>query len=385
MGSHERGHRHTDGDLVPRTGPSQRTRKVERGHPGRWVTSFSQRRELNSGLSAVQRSRSVSSSTKRLGRAVAVHVRRRCHVPSLHEGPIEVKWTLVVGLSPTIVVGLTTKVSLHRPDRPMVMRWRRGQTWCMGGSWLDRGHGDGESLVQVAGAPARGMVRVSDRASASWNSRSTKVIVGALATAALIGSAGTAYAIRETLFPTLGAPTSRSVWSNPVPVEEPVEVTVAAVTTSTSTVPPVTAVPASPAPAPASATATSVEDHAGTVDAQVSGSGTSGRRGSASNTVPDVDDSGSEEHATTTETVSNTGPTVPESGSGGVATTEASGSGRGSSGSGSGSDGDSDNSGSGHSGSDDDGSDSDDRSGRDDDRSGRDDRSDSDDRSASED
>ena len=101
----------------------------------------------------------------------------------------------------------------------------------MGGSWLDRGHGDGESLVQVAGVPARDMIRRSDRGSAGWNSRSTKAIVGALATAALIGSAGTAYAIRETLFPTLGAPTSRSVWSNPVPVEEPAEVTVASVTT----------------------------------------------------------------------------------------------------------------------------------------------------------
>jgi len=259
-----------------------------------------------------------------------------------------------------------------------------GHTGCMGGSWLDRGHGDGESLVQVAGVPARDMIRRSDRGSAGWNSRSTKAIVGALATAALIGSAGTAYAIRETLFPTLGAPTSRSVWSNPVPLDEPAEVTVASVTTSTSTstVPAVTVAPASTA----SATVASVEDHAGTVEVQASGSGTSGRRGSVSNTVvPDIDDSGSNEHATTTEPVSTAGPTptVPESGSGGVASTEAPGSGRGSSGSGS--DGDSDNSGSGHSGSDDDGSDSDDRSGRDDDRSGSDDRSSRNDRSDSDD
>ena len=108
-------------------------------------------------------------------------------------------------------------------------------------------------------------------------------------------------------------------------------------TSTTSSVPPVTSV-ADTLPAPVSATVTSVEDHGGTDDSHDSGSGTSGRRGSASNTVvPEIDDSGSEQHATTTDAVSNTGPSVPESGSGGVPTTEGSGSGRGSSGSGSGS------------------------------------------------
>ena len=101
----------------------------------------------------------------------------------------------------------------------------------MGGSWLDSGHGDGESLAHVTGVPARDVVAPSDRGSASWNSRSTKAVVGALATLALIGSAGTAYAIRETLFPSLGAPTSRSVWTNTPAPDESAEVTVSSVTT----------------------------------------------------------------------------------------------------------------------------------------------------------
>src|SRR4029079_15842400 len=92
----------------------------------------------------------------------------------------------------------------------------------MGGSWLDEGHGDGESLAPVTGVPSQDLVDLSDRGSATWHSRSSKVAVAALAVVAVVGSAGTAYAIRETLFPSFGAPTSSSVWSNPVPPDESV-------------------------------------------------------------------------------------------------------------------------------------------------------------------
>ena len=225
----------------------------------------------------------------------------------------------------------------------------------MGGSWLDTGHGDGESLAHVTGVPARDIVAPSDLGSASWNSRSTKAVVGALAALALIGSAGTAYAIRETLFPSLGAPTSRSVWTNTPAPDESAEVTVSSVTTSTSTVPPETTAPAETSTVPA--TVTSVEESIALVDAQASTprptSGTSDRRGSASNTVAPATDNSGSDHADTTEPVSNTGPSVPESGDGSVPTTDD----NDSSGSGSGSGGDSDNSGSGRSGGGDDRSD----------------------------
>ena len=269
----------------------------------------------------------------------------------------------------------------------------------MGGSWLDGGHGDGESLAPVTGVPARDIVDSSDRGAASWNSRSSKALVAALVAVALIGSTGTAYAVRETLFPSLGAPTSPSVWSNTPPAEEPAEVTVAREASSTSTVPvvpPVTSVPVDTSPAPESVTVTSVEDHTRAVESQGSGSRTSGRRGSGpSRVVPEIDDSGSEQHATPTKPVSHTSPS-PESAPGSVPTTDGSGSGRGSSastsesggvtttqapapsssgssGAGSGSSDPSDNSGSGQSGNDDDQSDSDDQS--DDDDRTRDDRS----------
>jgi hypothetical protein len=208
----------------------------------------------------------------------------------------------------------------------------------MGGSWLDQGHGDGESLAPVTGVPSLEVVDPSDRGSASWHSRSSKVVVAALAAVAVIGSAGTAYAIRETLFPSLGAPTSSSVWSNPVPPDEsvPSTSTVASSTTSTSTLPATSTVPVDTAPV-VSDTVTSVEDHPDVVAAQVGSGGSGGR---VSHTlVPDE----SGEHASTTAPVTNTGPSVPES----VETTPEPESGSGSGGSGSG--GGTDNSGSGKS------------------------------------
>jgi hypothetical protein len=297
-----------------------------------------------------------------IGRAVvSLIMGRRCHAPTVRRRPPELNRTLVVAPSGhDLAPGLRTNVALRRTGRRIpIVRWSR-HTCGMGGSssdnWLDQGHGDGESLVPVAGVPSRDMAVSSDRGSAGWHSRSGKAVIAALAAAALIGSAGTAYAVRETLFPSLGSPTSPSVWANPVPASVPAETTVPAVTSSTSTttstvpvtvpadtVPPVTtltSVPAGTSPAVVSNTVTTVEDNPEAGHGKRAGS-------------PKIEDS--EDHATTTESVANTGPSVPET----VETTPEHESG-GSSESKSGSGGDSDNSGSRHSGTDDDRSKSDD-------------------------
>ncbi len=218
----------------------------------------------------------------------------------------------------------------------------------MGGSWLDHGHGDGESLPHVTAAPPREEVP-TDRGSANWNSWSSKAVVATLAAVALMGSAGTAYAIRETLFPSLGAP-SHSVWQNPGS-DDPVETSTTSTSTSTSTtstLPPETTVPPETLPETVPETVTSIEDHPVVVgSAGRSGPGPSDRRDSvATSATPTTDDT--EEHANTTE---------PEThgGGGGAATTDAPESGRGKGGSG-------DNSGSGRSGGDDDPSRPDDQS-----------------------
>lgn len=104
----------------------------------------------------------------------------------------------------------------------------------MSDRWLDSGHGDGLSLVPVRPAPEIGVAE--GRSSGVWRSRSGRGVVAMIAVAAVIGSAGTAYAIRETLFPSIGPATSRSVWQNPAPDDEPVPVsTISSPTTSTST------------------------------------------------------------------------------------------------------------------------------------------------------
>ena len=260
-----------------------------------------------------------------IGRAVvSLIMGRRCHAPTVRRPRRELNRTLVVAPSGhNQASGLRTKVALHRTGRPIVIvRWSRhtcgmgGSSSGSGGSWLDQGHGDGESLVPVTGAPSRDMVASSDDRPASWYSRSGKAVVVALAAAALIGSAGTAYAVRETLFPSLGSPTSPSVWANPVPASVPAETTAPAVTTTSTTsttstvpvtvpadtVPPVTSVPAGASPVVVPNTVTTVEDHPEAVHGKRAGS-------------PKVEDS--QEHANTTESVANTGPSVPET----VATT----------------------------------------------------------------
>jgi hypothetical protein len=91
----------------------------------------------------------------------------------------------------------------------------------MSDGWLDQGHGDGLALALVASGERSEPVGDQRPGSTVWRSRSGRAAVGVVVAAALIGSAGTAYAIRETLFPSIGAPTARSVWQNPVPLDEP--------------------------------------------------------------------------------------------------------------------------------------------------------------------
>ena len=178
----------------------------------------------------------------------------------------------------------------------------------MGGSWLDQGHGDGESLAPVTGVPSQDLVELSDRGSATWHSRSGKAAVAALAVVALLGSAGTAYAIRETLFPSLGAPTSRSVWRTRCrPMRSRGHHFDVVSTTSTSTLRCRRRRFLS-TPHRWCRTPSRVWRINPTWSPRQVASGGSGRR--VSHTVA-PDDSG--EHVSTTATVTNTGPSVPES------------------------------------------------------------------------
>ncbi|MET0909915.1 MAG: hypothetical protein ABWZ99_10620, partial [Ilumatobacteraceae bacterium] len=103
--------------------------------------------------------------------------------------------------------------------------------------WLEPGHGDGEALAPVrATAPIDFAAPVGGRAG-TWRARfGSPLAVAIVAGAVLAGSAGTAYAIRETLFPSIGSPTSRSVWQNPAPdtMVPATTTTAATVTTTTS-------------------------------------------------------------------------------------------------------------------------------------------------------
>jgi len=96
----------------------------------------------------------------------------------------------------------------------------------VGGRWLDDGHGDGHSLAPVKSVLAPGNAVAELRRNGARRSRPSGVVAAAVAVVALIGSAGTAYAVRGTLFPSLGAPTARSVWQNFAPVDEPAAVAV---------------------------------------------------------------------------------------------------------------------------------------------------------------
>ncbi len=89
--------------------------------------------------------------------------------------------------------------------------------------WLERGHGSGAGLQpMIKGSSGRVGDRVSIRSvlrgadAPRRTRRRTKALVGWLlyCCTAVGGTAG-AWTVRETLFPSLGAPTTRSVWENP--------------------------------------------------------------------------------------------------------------------------------------------------------------------------
>ena len=111
----------------------------------------------------------------------------------------------------------------------------------MSDNWLDHGHGrDPSHLPSVlsrapsgpgdAAGPGAGPTRAGlmSRVSGPW----FVAIVTAVVT---LGSAGAAYAIRETLFPGLGAPTPQSVWQNPAPAEEPLPPSTSTTSSSSTT------------------------------------------------------------------------------------------------------------------------------------------------------
>ena len=103
----------------------------------------------------------------------------------------------------------------------------------MSDRWLDAGHGDGQSLAPVSSTAAPASTAAA--AALGWRSRVVSpVAVAVVASIVLIASGGAAYAIRETIIPSLGAPTPRSVWQNPAPADEPVAALIVVAPTSTT-------------------------------------------------------------------------------------------------------------------------------------------------------
>src|SRR3954469_10583543 len=88
--------------------------------------------------------------------------------------------------------------------------------------WLERGHGGGESLRPlIKGSPDRAADRVSVRAVLLGASaaakrpprRRTKALVGwLLYCSTAVGGTAAAFTVRDTLFPSLGAPTEAAIW-----------------------------------------------------------------------------------------------------------------------------------------------------------------------------
>ncbi len=90
--------------------------------------------------------------------------------------------------------------------------------------WLDKGHGAGEGLQPMIKRSAphafdrvsiRSVLRGTD-APKPRNSRRNKALVGwLLYCATAVGGTAAAFTVRDTLFPSLGAPTDNRVWPNP--------------------------------------------------------------------------------------------------------------------------------------------------------------------------
>jgi hypothetical protein len=87
--------------------------------------------------------------------------------------------------------------------------------------WLERGHGGGEGLKPlIKDSSDRAPDRVSIRGVLRGTTpppkprRRTKALVGwLLYCATAVGGTAAAFTVRDTLFPSLGAPTKRGVWA----------------------------------------------------------------------------------------------------------------------------------------------------------------------------
>lgn len=102
--------------------------------------------------------------------------------------------------------------------------------------WLDCGHGtDASALAPVISHTPTNVGKAQAIGPGSRSSRlAGRVSLAIVAAVVVLGSAGAVFAIRESLFPSLGASTSRSVWQNPA---SPVEPALALTPTSTTTIP----------------------------------------------------------------------------------------------------------------------------------------------------
>ena len=90
--------------------------------------------------------------------------------------------------------------------------------------WLEKGHGGGEGLrSMIKGSTVRAAERVSirsvlrgsDGAAPRAPRRRTKALVGwLLYCCTAVGGTAAAFTVRDTLFPSLGAPTKAAIWAN---------------------------------------------------------------------------------------------------------------------------------------------------------------------------
>lgn len=101
----------------------------------------------------------------------------------------------------------------------MVVSVRLRRTDGVSDDWLDTGHGPEASrlLTVFSRTPAdRGETQTAAPRLRSAGPISVAVVLAAVM---LVGSAGAVHAIRESLFPGMGAATPQSVWQNPAPLE----------------------------------------------------------------------------------------------------------------------------------------------------------------------
>jgi hypothetical protein len=126
--------------------------------------------------------------------------------------------------------------------RLMVSVPRSRQSRNVSDDWLDRGHeANGSRLATVFARTPSDLHEVDGTRAGSPSSWLAGPVSAAIvALVVLVGSAGAVYAIRESLFPNLGASTSASVWRSPASPAEP-EPAPPAMPSSTTTPPTTTA------------------------------------------------------------------------------------------------------------------------------------------------